>query len=146
MLSKLSDPLPSNHRKGGWRQQMLWARQSSHAKTTRKSSKGEASLYDWAEGSISSVRLRKHMDASFLDGDRHPLIMRLGKVGGASPDSGQCHADLIKLLQSCGFDDFVTESASDPRHQYILPSTVLKLMRSRSQSGFGAAVLMRNKP
>ena len=84
-------------------------------------------LLDWCDGLLSAQKLARHMHNATRDGNHHPMIQRLAKVGAGGLNHSQQH--LLGLLEDCGLQQLLTKPPGLP-HQLLLPSTWIRLLHS----------------
>ena len=96
----------------------------------------ELHLRDWAEGFTSPVRVWRHMRALQADGFTAPAIKRLGGISNREGGKGH-HANLLRLLEPCGFSEFIDDVDGDGAvSKCIFPTTIFKLLFERSPKHF----------
>ena len=117
---------------GGRRQREL-RRGREPRPVLRNSRNGEASLAEWGQGLLSSIRLRQHARNTMRDHpeDIIPLDQRLGSLGGAGAvlTESRVHKNLMKLLlKDCNLDRLLTPSTVRPHGFCLLPSTICTMI------------------
>ena len=64
-------------------------------------------LLDWCDGLLSAQKLQRHMNNAIRDGQQHPMIQRLARIGAGGKNHSQ--QNLMALLDTCGLQGLLTQ-------------------------------------
>ena len=145
---------------GGWRQSLshptpddLTDRPFSCAVTDpnlKPSRLALSLLSDWSFGVLSSPHLKKHAKCAVDDGMVHAHVIKLASIGGDTPNSQNCHRQLMNMLLKEPFRKLVSRVEGDSPIKFcIQPHLLLNFLLSHFRThttrsfGFSEALCLR---
>ena len=93
---------------------------------------GQTILLEWSEGCISSVGLVRICRAAKRDGNEIPMLLKLANLGSDSY-SNVLTRFKTHILEKGGILDMITPLDGNQYSGCVLPSTIIKMLRSNPQ-------------
>ena len=93
---------------------------------------GQAILLEWSDGHISSTGLVRICRAAKRDGNEIPMLLKLANLGSHSY-SNVLTRFKTHILEKGGIHDMITPLDGNQYSCCVLPSTIIKMMRSNPQ-------------
>ena len=92
----------------------------------------QAVLLEWSDGSISSVGLVRISRAARRDGNEIPMLLKLANLGSENY-SNVLTRFKSHILEKGGISDMISPIEGNQCSHGVLPSTIIKMMRSNPQ-------------